>query len=292
MKWTNTVETVVAVEQAQAKGQWRIGDAVRKDLTISPGEIDSNLLSFLEECAAKLEEKGYDRYDKKYLHRLYLVAASFPPSERDNRYSWDVHSEAGTPENLKKVAVALRKVGKTVTKYNVRDLIGHWADQLAEQRRKENAKAISKKTDAKQKKAKASADKLVAKTQAEKDEAEERRQQAQEEIDEAKATIRETGMPLPKATDFDVDVSDVNALRQWAIFMGITAHIAVVKREYKKSIKELAEVASLLSEDQRKQIADGWNDIVAGANAILAAVDYPEWRVEDGSKKPRLVSSR
>jgi hypothetical protein len=32
MKWTHTVETVAEVEQAGAKGQWRIGDALAADL--------------------------------------------------------------------------------------------------------------------------------------------------------------------------------------------------------------------------------------------------------------------
>jgi hypothetical protein len=56
MRWTHTVETVIDVEGSQAKGQWKIGDAIAKDLALSPGDKKGE---FYKECANLLESKVF-----------------------------------------------------------------------------------------------------------------------------------------------------------------------------------------------------------------------------------------
>jgi hypothetical protein len=294
MRWINTIEVAAEVEQTGTKGRWRIGDAIIKDLK------DNNLLqksdaymgspyegqievSTFTDCAEKLQARGIEHngnpYSHQYLRDLFQTAYAYSRDDRNAKYSWDAHREAGSPANLKKAAAALNKLDKTVTIYNVRNLISHWASEADAERRKELERAKAKKKVAKAKKAKASEDKLATKDKSEREAAEKRRQEAQREIEEATREIKETGSPPPFNADLDVDTTDVNALERWAVYMGITAHTMVMKREAKKTLKELAKIANLLTNDEQQTIADSCNEIIGLLEEINTLVKRPAKRL-------------
>lgn len=286
MRWVNTLEAINDVEQAGTKGQWRIGDAIIKDLkeeghfasrndeTIPDIEGD-----VFEECAERLAEKGIEHNGKPYsglhIRNLFRAAYVFPRADRNDKYSWSVHAEAGTPENLKNAVTALRKISKTISKDNVRALIGHWAEEADEQRQKAVAKAKATKTEAKEKKAKASEKKLASKDSKVRAQADAARVEAQREIEEAEATIKELGAPPPFNSDLDVDTSDVSSLERWALLLGIHAHTLVMKREAKKALAAVGKIATLLTENEKQSIADGCNGIITLLEQINEAVKRP-----------------
>ena len=217
MKWINTVETIAEVEQAGTKGQWRIGDAIIRDLKdegLLQNQVDSDGIPEIkggvwEECTTKLAEKGIENagtgkpFAYQYIGILFRTAYAFPRDERNAKFSWSVHRFAGTPQNLKNAITALRKVDKKVSTPNVAALIEHWADEADAKRQRELEKAKAKKTAAKKKKVTATEDKLATKDGAEREAAEARRQEAQREIEEATAVIKQAGGP-PQDVDADV----------------------------------------------------------------------------------------
>jgi hypothetical protein len=290
MRWNHTIEVITDVETAKAKGQWRIGDALIKDLKDNGylgndvqkpwASIDSSVFT---DCAAKLAEKGIEHngqpYSNTYVRDLFQAAYAFPRDERNPKYSWYAHANAGTPKNLKNVAAVLKKLGKTVTKYNVEDVISKWSGDARVEREKEHDAAVAKKEAAKEKKAKASADKLRTKDEAKRAEAEKRRQEAQREFEEAKAAIKESGGKLPYNADFDVDPNDVGALEQMVIFLAITAHITVIKRETKKMLVDVQKAAKVLTAHEQQEVADGVSDITAILDQINDLVNRPKRKV-------------
>ncbi len=287
MKWINTVEAATEVEQAGNKGQWRIGDAIIRDLkenglqfgSRTEGKIIEIKDDVFRDCATKLADRGIEHngnpYDSKYVRRLFQAALAFERDDRNPKYSWDAHREAGTPANLKKAAAALRVIGKSVSIYNVRALISHWAEEADAERKKELAKAKAKKDAAKKKKAKASEDKLATKDKAARDEADKRREEAQREIDEAKDAIKELGSPPPFNADLDVDTSDVSALERWAVYLSITQHTLMMKREAKKTLKDVERLAKVLTASEQQTIADGCNEVIAILEEINNVVKRP-----------------
>lgn len=285
MKWTNTVETIVSVEQSKAKGQWQIGDAIKKDLALAPGAKTQEDIPYAQkgntfaECGEKLEAMGYYKYGAQHLAKLYHTAIAFPRNDRNPDYSWDTHYEAGTPENLKNAATALRKVKKTVTKYNVRDIISHWSEEADTNRKAAVVEARAKKAKAKKEKAQASEEKLSAKDQAAKDKAEERRQEAQRQIEEAVDTIRTNGGPRKFNTNIEVDTDDIGALERWAVYIGVIAHTTIVKREVKKALKDLISIAKHLSDVEQQEIADSYNEIITISQDINELVKRPVRRL-------------
>lgn len=286
MRWNNTVDTVVEVEQAGSKGQWRIGDAIIKDLkeegyfasrndeTIP--EIEGDVF---EECAGKLAERGVEREGKPYsvlhIRNLFRTAYVFPRADRNDKYSWSVHVEAGTPDNLKNAVTALRKISKSINKDNVRALIKHWTEEADAKRRAEVATAKAKKDAATNKKKKAAEERLATKDKAVHAQADAARAEAQQEIKEAEATIKELGGPPPFNSDLDVDTSDVSALERWAVMLGIYAHTLAMKREAKKMIKAIGKIAASLTEDEKQSVADGCNEIIALLEGINESVKRP-----------------
>ena len=174
----------------------------------------------------------------------------------------------------------LRKLGKTVTKYNMYDVISKWAGDKSAERAKDHDAAVAKKQAAKEARAKASADKLRTKDEAKRAEAEARRQQAQREYDEAKAAIKASGGKLPYNAEFEVDPNDVGALEQIVLFLGITVHITVVKREAKKMLVDVQKMAKILAPHEQQAIADGVAEITTILDQINKLVDRPS--------KPRL----
>jgi hypothetical protein len=288
MRWVNTIETVSEVEQAGAKGQWRIGDAVTKDLKENDllQKKDSEIVklapiknSVFLDCAEKLREKGIEHkgkpYSAPYIRALFQTAYAFERDERNPKYSWDVHREAGTPLNLKNAIVALRKTEKPITETNVRAIHSHWAEEAATKRKKSNTEARTKKKAGKAKLAKASQRKLAATTEEEKTQAEQERQEAKREIAEQTAIIVATGSPPPFNADLDVDTSDVSALERWAKYLAITAHTSKMKQEAKKMLKGLERIANLLEDSEQQTIADGCNDIIAILEEINTLVKRP-----------------
>ena len=288
MKWINTVEAITEVEQAGTKGQWRIGDAIIKDLKENGiqfrGEtekIPEVTGDAFEDLATKLAEKGIENghsgkpYTVPYMRLLFQTAYSYPRDERNPKYSWTVHREAGTPDNLKKAVTALKKISKTISQENVNALIGHWAEELDHQRRAAVAKAKDKKSEAKKKKAKAAEDKLATKDKKVRAEADAAREAAQREIEEANAAIKELGAPPPFNADLDVDVDDVSSLERWALLLGIHAHTLIMKREAKKALAAVGKIAALLTETEKQSIADGCNGIIAILEDINEAVKRP-----------------
>jgi hypothetical protein len=276
MKWINTVETIAEVEQAGTKGQWRIGDAIIRDLKdegLLQNQVDSDGIPEIkggvwEECTTKLAEKGIENagtgkpFAYQYIGILFRTAYAFPRDERNAKFSWSVHRFAGTPQNLKNAITALRKVDKKVSTPNVAALIEHWADEADAKRQRELEKAKAKKTAAKKKKVTATEDKLATKDGAEREAAEARRQEAQREIEEATAVIKQAGGPPPYNANLDVDTSDVGALERWALYLGITANAMHMKQVAKKTLKEVEKVAHLLSNTEQQHIADGCNEVI------------------------------
>jgi hypothetical protein len=280
MRWTNTISTAADFEQAQAKGQWKIGDAIIRDLKENnvldkSGELGRAQTEIFSECSEALRAKGIEHngkgYETGYVRSLFLTAFNFPAADRNLKFSWDTHCEAGTPETLKKAATALRKIGKTITKYNVRDLVGHWVEEADRTRRTTVKDAKSKKDTAKAKKAKAAEDALKAKTTAEREEALTRRKAAQREIKEATATILEAGSAPPFNPDL-VDTEDTSALQRWAIYMGILAHTERMKTEAKKALADVTRMVADLSDGEREHIEEGCKEVITIVDKINALV--------------------
>lgn len=287
MKWTNTIEVVAEVEQTKAKGQWRIGDAAIKDLKdngylgnadqfAGRTEIENAVFT---DCAEKLAERGIEHngkaYDASYIRRLFQTSFAFPRDERNPKLSWETHNEAGTPGNLKNAATALRKMGKTLTKYNVRDVISHWAEEAAAKRRKDHEAAIAKKQAAKAKKAKASADKLRTKDEEKRAAAEAERQAAQKEFEEAVAAVKATGTPPAFNADFDVDTTDASELMRLALYLGLTVHVNTMKRAAKNMLKDVGVIAKHLTDSEQQEVADSVNEIIGILEDINALAKRP-----------------
>jgi hypothetical protein len=287
IKWNHTVEVITEVETAKAKGQWKIGDAIIKDLKDhgylgsdahlgGPSEIENTVFS---DCTEKLAEKGIEHngkpYDANYLRQLFQTAYAFPRDERNSKYSWDAHHEAGSPTNLKNAATALRKMDKTVTIYNVRDVIKKWSNDAAAVRHKAHEEALAKKDAAKKKKAAASAEKLRTKDETKRAEAEAARVAAQKEFDEAKAAIKATGSPPPFNADIDVDVTDTSELVRLALYLGLTVHVNNMKREAKKMLKDVGVLAKHLTNSEQEEVSDSVSEIVAILEEINTLANRP-----------------
>ena len=284
MKWENTIETVVKTEKAHTKGQWQIGDALKRDLqNRAILETENIPLTTFAECGDKLGELGHDKYGAPFLARLYHTAIAFSPSDRNPDFGWTVHDRSGTPANFKKVVAALRKMGKKVTEVNVMELINVWAEEAREERRQAAAAAKKKEAAAKADKKKASEDKLAAKDAAARAEAEKRRQAAIAAIDEAKAEIRENGGPKHRI-DLDVNTSDVDQLERWAIYMSVTAHTSRMKKEAKKTLVDVRRISDRLSANEQAIIVTGVEEIIALLEQINTVVRPTLTAIEGGKR--------
>jgi hypothetical protein len=260
MRWTHTVETVVDVEASQAKGQWRIGDAIAKDLAGTAAVLTAKIY---EECAILLAQKGFDKYTPQYLGFLHRTAEAFPRGERDDRYSWDAHREAGTPENLKQAATALRNLGKTITIYNVRWLMAGWREKAADERRKENEAARREEAAAKKEATKAAERALQAKDKADKDKANEERAAAKQKAKEANERKKQTAATPKYNTDVATDLQDENTLRAMALYFGITMHAKKMQVEANNALTDLDKIAEHLTPVQIKEINDAYQQVIA-----------------------------
>jgi hypothetical protein len=291
MRWNHTIEVITEVEQTKTKGQWKIGDAVIKDLKDNDylgndaqlGRLTEIETSVFADCSEKLAEKGIEHngkpYSAVYIRVLFQAAFSFPRDERNPKYSWDAHNEAGTPTNLKNAVTVLRKLGKTVTIYNVRDVIAKWAADAVAGREKEHDAAVAKKKAAKQKKARASADKLRTTDETKRSEAEKARQEAQKEYDDAVNAIKASGGRLPYNTDFEVDPNDVGELERLALYLGISIHVTDLKNVAKKMLIDVRKLASRLTAEEQQEIADGVSEITVILDQINDLVEKPKRKV-------------
>lgn len=286
MKWTNTVEAVIEIERAGTKGQWRIGDAIVKDLREAGfGKANEKVNEInrgdFSELAERLKDKGIapKRYSPQHCKLLLNTALSFDRNERDERYSWSVHRMAGTPANLKKAIAALHKVDKKITPDNILSITDHWRDQADAERRKRLAKARADKEKAKADKAKASRDKLATRDPDKRAAADDAIEEAKRQIKETTRAIKEAGGPPPFNADLNVDTSDISELRAWAIYFDIVLHTREMERQAKLTIAGVSKVADHLSEDQQQEIADGCNRIIDVLKSINELVKRPAHRL-------------
>jgi hypothetical protein len=274
-KWTNTIETVVKIEAAQAKGQWQIGDALEKDLrdrTIPKEKIPKIPRGIFEECGKRLAAMGYRQYNAAHLAQLYRTAKAFKPAERTD-YNWDIHRRAGTPSNLKRLVAALKKFKKDITGENVQSLREQWTEEAKEARQKIADAAAKKKDAARNRKTKATEDLLAAKDKEAKAKARKEREDAIKEIDELTETIKEnTGAP-PVNTDLDVNVEDVNSLRRWAVYLRIKMRISKMSKEANDALEDVTQITSMLSENERDAVEKGCTEILGILEKIMAVAD-------------------
>jgi ParB-like nuclease domain len=259
MRWTNTVETVVEVEASQAKGQWKIGDAIAKDLDLTAAVKKGEVYA---ECANVLEQKGFDKYTPQYLRILHCTAEAYPRSERDDRYSWDAHKEAGTPDNLKQAVAALRKLNKTITIYNVRWLMAGWREKASEERRRENEAARREEAAAKNEAAKAAERALAAKNKADKEKAKKDRDEAKQKAKQANQRKKKTSKTPKYNEDVKSDLQDESTLRAMALYFGITMHAKKMQAEANKALMDLDKIAEHLTPVQIKEINDAYQQVI------------------------------
>ena len=166
-------------------------------------------------------------------------------------------------------------MGKTVTIYNVRDVIAHWAEEADAKRRKAHADAQAKKKSAKEKKAAASADKLRTADETKRAEAETRRQEAQKEYDEAVAAVKASGAPLPFNKDFEVDVTNTSELVRLSLYLGLTVHVNDMRRVAKSMLKDVNVIAKHLTDAEQDEIAAGCTEIMSILEQISALAKRP-----------------
>jgi hypothetical protein len=272
-KWTNTIDIVVKVETAQAKGQWQIGDALKKDLGVDVDPEKDIPRSVFDGCGDKLKALGYPNYKAGQLAKLYRTSKAFKPQDRNPKYAWDIHFEAGTPANLKKLITALNKFSKPISGDNVHGLRVKWAEEAKEARRKLADAAAKKKDAASERKKKATEDLLAAKDKEAKAKAQKEREAAIKEIAELTETIsKNTGTP-PLNTDLDVNVEDVNSLRRWAVYLRVKMRIGKIEKEANEALKEVTQIANMLSENERDVVEKGCTLILDIIENILAVAD-------------------
>jgi hypothetical protein len=291
MKWSNTVETIIEVEQIGRKAQWRIGDAIIKDvkeaglLQKSDAQCDRHTgikNSVFTECAEALAAKGVEsikgnEYSGSHVRRLFETAYAFDRDERNSKISWECHRIAGTPANFKKAVATLRKLGKTISHYHVRDLISHWEAEAKAKRSKKKTEATAKKKKAKVEKKKVTEELLKTDPQdvAAREALTKRREELQQVIDDATKDIRENS-GTPPTTDLDVDTDDVGALERWAVYLTITQHTMRMKAEAKKMLADVAKISKLLTNSEQQTIADGCNGVIEILDEINELVKRPK----------------
>ena len=273
MQWKNTIDTVVKVETALAKGQWQIGDAIKKDARDGAVTNEEIPVKAFDECGAKLVSMGYQNYSGRYLNRLYDTARAFPPDERNPAYTFTVHYEAGTPANLKLLVTALRKFKKPITSDNVHDLRVRWAEEARDERQKVADAAAKKKADVKAKKKKATEKILAAKDDDAKAQAKVEREEAIREIEELTAVIKQNSGTPALNTDLDVNVEDVDSLRRWASYMRIEVHISKMRKTALDTLEEITTIANMLSERERQAVEAGCTEILEILEQIRTAAD-------------------
>jgi hypothetical protein len=294
MKWTNTIEVAGEVERAGAKGQWQIGDAIYKDLkenkaldsrqrAVPAGAPPKIKGASLKPCADVLAAKGIEHkgkpYTIKYLHDLFRTAWCFDDDERNPKYSWDIHQDAGHPTNLKKAITALHKTGEPVTRANVRSVMKLWREEATRKRKQKLTTARNTKEKAKADKVKATKDRLAAKDDTARNEAERRRQQAIKEIETAKKEMAANIGAPPFNAELKVDVTDVNALERLAVYMVVGARATRMMKLAEATLADISKVSKALTAAEQQGIADGCDAIISILNNIKEIVERPTSRL-------------
>jgi hypothetical protein len=279
--FTNTLQAVTATEQAAAKSQWTIGDAIVKDLKAaglvktSPNAesaLEDVSYKTIEQCVEQLEAKGFDKYSTSYCTKLYRTAHAFPRNDRNLEIGWEAHYEAGTPSNLAEASTALRRLKKSITGPNMRWLMGEWREKADAERKEANQGAKAKKATAKKKKADAAARKLAAKDKAAREQAEQDRQQAQAEADAADEQIKKTASAPSYNADVATELQDKGTLEVMAVHLGITVHLREIEKRTRTALKELEDIAEHVTPAMVAEISAATTKITDLIEEIKATV--------------------
>jgi hypothetical protein len=271
MRFPNTLETVAGVELAHLKGQWKIGEAIQDDLKTVDLRV-SRKMTVLQDCSVQLVAKGFRKYGARYLGQLYDTAIAFPRGERDDRYSWDIHYRAGTPENLRKAATALRKLDRTINEENVQWLMQEWREKEKVERAEANAKAEAEREAARKKRQKAAEDALKAKDKEARKKARQEHQKAKAEELAAKQRATETAKAPKVNEDVTTDLQDQNTLTIMALHLGITQRAKQIEKLAKLSLEEVRKIEDSITPEMAAQIVDGVELIIDIVNQIKTTV--------------------
>lgn len=283
MRFTHTIAAVTAVEEAHIKGQWRIGDAIAADLraagyVFNPAaglkEIPKSVWQECSEQIGKVQARERD-YAPLYCGVLCRTAVTFPRDERNPKYSWDAHAEAGTPNNLREAASALRKlkVPRSVTIYNVRWIMQEWRDKADVERRKANAQARADREKAKEERRKAAEAALKAKDKAAKDAAKKARDAAKQEEQAAKQRVLDTASPPKRNEDVQTSLQEPGTLDVMSIHLGITIRAKQIEKLARETLKEIVRIQDAMTPAMIKEIVTGTARIITVCQEINETIN-------------------
>ena len=281
--WANTIAAITDVEQAGAKGQWRIGDALASDLAamgygkkVKSSTVDDFRKmpkATFKECVEELRARGFDDYTVEHLRKLHNTARAFSHNERHQEISWATHVCAGTPANLNRAIEALRKLGKTVTPINMQWMMQEWLSEAMNGRREKHAAACVAKAAAKAKGKAAAEKQLAATTEAEKEAAQKERQEAKREAAEAdKQIIATAGAPRG---DINAPMPKIHALEAAAMFLVAGARADKIKKLEKQALDELDQVLDQIGIDTRQRLLENYTRVVDLAHEIVGRLGGP-----------------
>jgi membrane protein involved in colicin uptake len=181
--------------------------------------------------------------------------------------SWSTHDKAGTPENLKQVLTALRKLHLPTLKENVQMVMAEWRRKDEETRERQGVEAEKKQQTAKADKKAARERARKAKSDAERRAAERAAEEAERREEEARQQAAQAAK-APRGKDITTEMPPQSELSIKAVFLKIDADAQIMVKTLQQNLKMLDDVADQLDTDFSEAIIEHHTKVVTLAKQI------------------------